>query len=348
MTQLLTKEQYTEYERFVQSSPKGHFTQSTYWAKQKPEWDWEAIVCRNQEGQILGTVAILIRKLPGMPWKLAYACRGPVCDPEDTETLAELMTAARQLAYERNAAVLKLDPDISIADEAFAQRLHNLGFRDCPGGTDFDQIQPKFVFRLDLRGKDEASVFAQFHQKTRYNIRVAEKKGVTVQICGEEYVQAFSEIMAETGHRDGFVVRQPAYFKALLRNFGDRARLYMAFFEGQPIAGTLAIQYGDKTWYLYGASSNANRDKMPNYLLQWEMIRWALAGGCSTYDFRGVSGDLTPENPLYGLYRFKKGFSGDFTEFVGEKDMVLRPIPYAIMRKALGLYGWWKHRKAQG
>lgn len=101
----------------------------------------------------------------------------------------------------------------------------------------------------------------------------------------------------------------------------------MAYFKDEPIAGTLAVQYGDKTWYLYGASSNEHRNKMPNYLLQWEMIRWAVEGKCRIYDFRGVSGDLSPSNPLYGLYRFKKGFSGDFVEFCGEFDLVLnRPV----------------------
>lgn len=104
--------------------------------------------------------------------------------------------------------------------------------------------------------------------------------------------------------------------------------LYMAFSEGQPIAGTLAIHYGDKVWYLYGASSNEHRNLMPNYLLQWRMIQWAVETGCRIYDFRGVSGDLSEDNPLYGLYKFKKGFGGEFTEFVGEMDLVLNKAVY--------------------
>ena len=98
--------------------------------------------------------------------------------------------------------------------------------------------------------------------------------------------------------------------------------------EGTPIAGTLAIHYGDKVWYLYGASSNEHRNLMPNYLLQWSMIQWAVETGCRVYDFRGVSGDVSEDNPLYGLFRFKQGFGGDFTEFVGELDLVLDPFVY--------------------
>ena len=119
----------------------------------------------------------------------------------------------------------------------------------------------------------------------------------------------------------------------MLDNLGEHARLYMAFHEGQPIAGTLAIHYGDKVWYLYGASSNEHRNLMPNYLLQWSMIQWAVETGCSVYDFRGVSGDISEDNPLYGLYKFKKGFGGDFTEFVGEYDLVLKRTAWLIAEK---------------
>ena len=113
---------------------------------------------------------------------------------------------------------------------------------------------------------------------------------------------------------------------------------YMAFHEGTPIAGTLAIWFGDKVWYLYGASSNHHRNLMPNYLLQWNMIQWALEKKCRIYDFRGVSGDLSEDNPLYGLYKFKKGFNGEFTEFVGEMDLILSKPLYVMIDKATKLY----------
>jgi superfamily II DNA or RNA helicase len=86
-----------------------------------------------------------------------------------------------------------------------------------------------------------------------------------------------------------------------------------------------AILYGDKVWYLYGASSNEHRNLMPNYLLQWNMMQWAIENNCRVYDFRGVSGDISEDNPHYGLYRFKKGFNGEFTEFIGEMSIVYRP-----------------------
>ena len=135
-------------------------------------------------------------------------------------------------------------------------------------------------------------------------------------INSKEDLKDFHSIMLETGVRDGFVTRSLEYFEKMYDAMApEHLRLYMAYLDGKPIAGTIAILYGDKCWYLYGASSNKHRNVMPNYLLQWEMIKWALENNCNVYDFRGVSGDLDENSPLYGLYRFKKGFNGDFTEF---------------------------------
>jgi len=116
------------------------------------------------------------------------------------------------------------------------------------------------------------------------------------------------------------------------------AQLFLASYHGEAIAGALAFIMGDKAWYLYGASSNRHRNLMPNHLLQWTMILWAKERGCRSYDFRGVSGDLNPDNPLYGLYRFKKGFEGTLTEFIGEYDRVYSPFLYWLWRKVYPLY----------
>lgn len=332
-----------EYEAFVQGHPKGHFMQSAIWAKQKPQWDWEALVSRDEAGNIRGSLALLFRRIG--PWMMAYGCRGPVCDPGDEATLKELCVAAKALAQSRRTTVLRMDPDIPAENREFAAALRAMGFAP-KAGTNGDQIQPRWIYRLSLEGKDEEALLTGFHPKTRYNIRLAARKGVEIRICGEEAVPAFSALMEETGRRDGFVTRPASYFTALLRNLGGHARLYMAYWEGIPLAGAIAIRYGDKTWYLYGASSGQHRDKMPNYLLQWEMIRWALAGGCRLYDFRGVSGGYGENRPIEGLYRFKAGFRGELVELMEEQDLVLRPASYRLMRAALTARGR-LHRQAR-
>ncbi|HHX95677.1 MAG TPA: peptidoglycan bridge formation glycyltransferase FemA/FemB family protein, partial [Clostridia bacterium] len=140
----------------------------------------------------------------------------------------------------------------------------------------------------------------------------------------------FYDILTVTAERDNFLVRSFEYFETLWDCLVEKglAKLFMAEYEGHYIAGTLAFIFGDKAWYMYGASSNEHRNVMPNYLLQWTMIQWAKGKGCSMYDFRGVPGNLTEDNPLYGLYRFKKGFAAEYVEFLGEYDLVYSPFYY--------------------
>ena len=288
MYELINDKTLAEYEAFLQQHPKGHFAQSSLWAKQKPMWAWNAVAVRGEDGKIKGSLALMSRKVPGIGRTLLYGCRGPVCDLRDRETFAELLEGAKALAKQQKAYVIKIDPDVPSSDTAFAEMMRSFGFRCKEGGKNFEAIQPRYVFRLNVEGKTEDELMAAFHQKWRYNIRLAERKGVTVKICGKEMVPAFADLMLTTGVRDGFVTRQPEYFANMLDNLGEHARLYMAFDpEGTPIAGTLAIHYGDKVWYLYGASSNEHRNLMPNYLLQWRMIQWAVETGCRLYDFRG-------------------------------------------------------------
>ena len=329
MYEFITEKTLPEYEAFVQSHPKGNFVQSYLWGKQKPMWQWDAIAVRGEDGAIRGSLAVMTRKVPGIGRTLMYGCRGPVCDLDDRETFSQLLDGARALAKKYKSYVIKIDPDVPSSNTAFSSMLQSFGFRAKEGGKNFEAIQPRYVFRLNVEGKTEEELLANFHQKWRYNIRLAERKGVTVRVCGKEMVPAFSDLMLTTGVRDGFVTRKPEYFAAMLDNLGEHARLYMAFDPNDtPIAGTLAIHYGDKVWYLYGASSNEHRNLMPNYLLQWRMMQWAVETNCRIYDFRGVSGDVSEDNPLYGLFRFKQGFGGDFTEFVGEMDLVLSPVIY--------------------
>ena len=329
MYEFITEKTLPEYEAFVQSHPKGNFAQSYLWGKQKPMWQWDAIAVRGEDGAIRGSLAVMTRKVPGIGRTLMYGCRGPVCDLDDRETFSQLLDGAKALAKKYKSYVIKIDPDVPSSNTAFSSMLESFGFRAKEGGKNFEAIQPRYVFRLNVEGKTEEELLANFHQKWRYNIRLAERKGVTVRVCGKEMVPAFSDLMLTTGVRDGFVTRKPEYFAAMLDNLGEHARLYMAFDPNDtPIAGTLAIHYGDKVWYLYGASSNEHRNLMPNYLLQWRMIQWAVETNCRIYDFRGVSGDVSEDNPLYGLFRFKQGFGGDFTEFVGEMDLVLSPFIY--------------------
>ena len=139
--------------------------------------------------------------------------------------------------------------------------------------------------------------------------------------------------MIETGARDGFIIRPLEYFEKMYDCLGTKhMKILMAYYDGKPISGVIPIFYGNKTWYLYGASSNNHRNLMPNYLLQWEMIKMAIERKDDIYDFRGVSGVVDENHPQYGLYRFKQGFGATFTEFIGEVYMPFKPLTYKLYK----------------
>ncbi len=327
MYEFVTEQTQDAYEQYASSHPDGNFLQASVWAKVKKDWDSVRVLSRDEKGRVRGSMLLLIRKVPHLPYYYLYAPRGPVCDTDNKEAFKDLIDAARQVAKERRGYIFRCDPGYRADDENYKNSARYAGLTLLPAGKNFDGVQPNFVFRLNIENKTEEEIFSAFHSKTRYNIRLAERKGVTVRLGTREDLPRFHEIMVETGERDHFGIRPLWYFEHMYDVMHpENLRLYVAELNGEIISGTIAIYYGDKVWYLYGASSNAHRNTMPNYLLQWRMIQWAVEKHCRIYDFRGVSGDLSEDNPLYGLYRFKKGFSGELVEFAGEAEIVFKPL----------------------
>ena len=312
-------ENAAEFDSFVRSHPKGHMMQTSAWGKVKKEWEWVGFICRDDGGNIKGVCAVILRQIPMTPFKMMYAPRGPVCDLGDLDTVRALLGAARDYGIKNKAYTFKIDTDTLASNTEYIDALKDMGFNFKEHGTGFDTIQARYIFRLNVEGKTEEEVMASFHPKTRYNTRLAARKGVTVEIKGIEACEEFHELMLITGERDSFATRDTSYFERIMNAFGDDARIYLAKYEGKTIAGALDVHCGDKVWYVYGASSNEYRNVMPNYLVQWEMIRWAIAEGCRYYDFRGGYPD--ENNPLHGIFKFKKGFCNDYMELMGEADL---------------------------
>lgn len=323
-----------EYKKFLENHERCNFQQSPEWAKVKDNWKNEVILAEDDKGKIIGSLSVLIRKMP-IFGNIMYSSRGPVCDIHNLEVLKQLTDGAKELAKKYKAIVLKVEPDIESKDQVFRDLVTNLGYKIKDDAKDFkDEIQPRYVFRLDIKGKTEEEIMAGFKQKWRYNIRLATKKGVVIKEGTREDLKDFHKIMVETGSRDGFIVRSLEYFEKMYDELvpKNHMKLLMAYYEDKPISGVIPIFYGNKTWYLYGASSNSHRNLMPNYLLQWEMIKMAIARHDDIYDFRGVSGVVDENHPQYGLYRFKQGFGATFTEFIGEIYIPFKPITYKLYK----------------
>jgi len=323
-------DQMCRFNDFMATHPKGHVLQTWQWGSLKGAGTWQPLRLVVEEGgEIIAAVSLLKRQLPFRMGSLFYVPRGPVLDIEREDVWNLLLEGIAALAKTYQAVFLKIDPDIKDGDPLWSKRLKQAGFHCAEKGEGFEGIQPRHVFRLDI-SPDEETLLANLQQKTRYNLRLAEKKGVEVVVAGRDSLADFYKLLCETAERDKFLIRPYKYYE----NFYDflvpagLAELFLVYYEGKAIAGALAFRLGEKAWYIYGASANQYRNVMPNYLMQWRMIQWAKSHGCTMYDFRGVPGDVGPEHPLYGLVKFKKGFGGEYISFIGEYDLVYRPANY--------------------
>ena len=330
-TQIVDIKSAAEFDAFVESHENGHFLQTSLWGKVKDDWKWFGVICKDEGGKITGTMGVLLRKISKLPYHMMYAPRGPVCNFDDKETFSALIEAAKEEGKKYNAYELKIDKDVPIDNVEYRAIALSNGFKFKERTINFEDFQCRYVIRININGRTEDEVFAAFHSDHRRKIRIALKNEDEVKIHGSEKADVFYSLMKETCERDGFELRSAEYFAKILDCFGNKARLYLAYYQGEPIAGAISVFWGDKVWYFYGASSNSNRKVMPNYLMQWEMIKWAIEEGCRIYDFRGVAGVIDESNPLFGLYRFKHRFDGDYIEFMGEMDLIIKPTAAKIV-----------------
>jgi len=342
-TRIIDIKEKDRFNKFVASHGRGHFLQLWEWGEVKKGMGWEPLpLVLEQDGEIRASLLILKRRLP-LPLLqkcIFYSPRGPVVDTNSEELCQALFAGASRVAKEHSAIFLKIDPDIRVDNEVFKNILKKCSFRRNETGLDFEGVQPNFIFRLDIT-PSEISLLQNMHSKWRYNIKLADRKGVKIKPAeSKNDLRVFYSILEETASRDKFLIRGYEYFEWIWDYMVEKgyAQIFMAEYQGQVISAALVMLLGDTAWYLYGASSNEYRNVMPNYLIQWEMICWARKQGCTLYDFRGVSGDLDESNPLYGLYRFKKGFNGQFTEFIGEWDRVYSTLFYWLWTRVLPLY----------
>lgn len=278
-----------KYEEFIKKQELCDFQQSEEWAKVKEYWKNEIVILEDENKNIKASMSILIRKLP-IFGNIMYVPRGPIGEINDEETLRKLTIKMKEVAKKYKAFVIIIEPNVKKENKEFSNLVKKLGYKINSKAIKFDQeIQARHNFRLNLENKTEDEIFKNFASKTRYNVRLASKKGVTVEEKNEAGIDEFYELMKETGKRDNFRTRPKEYFQKILKEFPYETKIYIAYYENEPISAIMPIIYGNKMWYLYGASSNKHRNLMSTYLLQWEMIKLAIKNNCKVYDFRGVS-----------------------------------------------------------
>jgi lipid II:glycine glycyltransferase (peptidoglycan interpeptide bridge formation enzyme) len=200
-----------------------------------------------------------------------------------------------------------------------------------------DQVQFRNSIVIDLRAEEDA-LLMRMKQKTRYNVRLAERRGVVVRFGTADDLDLLYHLYAETARRDDFVIRPLDYYRRAWGDFmqAGLAQPIIAERGGKAIAHVIVFGFGRRAWYFYGASSDEGREHMPTYLLQWEAIRWARAQQMDAYDFWGAPDDFQSESdPLAGVFRFKEGFGGTVVRRVGAWDDPARPALYALYTRAM-------------
>ena len=325
------------WDDLIAASGQSHVLQTWAWGELKAHFGWRV----QRLGMGTAAAQVLYRTLPAGLGKIAYVPQGPLADYKSPTALPELLDAIRPLARRQRAICLKIEPGLE-DEPALAVRLQALGFRPSP-----QPIQPRRTILVSLDA-DPDTILATMKSKTRYNIRLAGRRGVTVRPGDETDLPAFYRLMEITAERDGFGIHSQAYYALAHRLFvpGGQGQLLLAEHEGQLLGGLVVLAAGDTAYYMYGASSDQGRNLMPTYLLQWEAMLWAKDRGCRIYDLWGVpdEDEVTLESQftqrsdgLWGVYRFKRGFGGRLVRTIGAWDLVYAPLRYRLYTAAVSL-----------
>lgn len=313
-----------EWDNFIGQQPDAHLLQTSMWGELKDKFGWhpERVMTEGSGAQIL------FRKLP-LGLSMAYIPKGPV-----GEDWTSLWPTVHDVCRKNRAIFLRVEPDL---EEPLDETL----LRKLPGFTPVgDTIQPRQTIYIDISGTPD-DWLSRMKQKARYNTRLAEKKDVTVTECQD--FEAFDRLMKATGSRDGFGVHSIEYYKAAYSIFekNGSVALLQAVFDGKPLAMLMVFAHGSRAYYLYGASGDEERQRMPTYLLQFEAMRWAAGKGCTLYDLWGIpdaSEEIleanfeTRSDGLWGVYRFKRGLGGRVSRSCPGYDYVYQQLLYRIIR----------------
>ncbi|MBI2267708.1 MAG: peptidoglycan bridge formation glycyltransferase FemA/FemB family protein [Armatimonadetes bacterium] len=323
---------------FVASQPGGHILQSYGWGeleRYRGFETWRLIVSEGK--QIVAIASILIRRWSFPKSAILYVPRGPVISGAREDALRGLLETIRHRARAEKAIFLKVDPFAPEGEASAESLLERSGFERAPLACTHLGTQPPVTIQVSL-APNLSEILDKMESKCRQYVRLAERQGIRIREGGTEDLPLFVDMLRETGERRGFSIPKAAFLQALWQELICRAgagALFLAESQGKVTAGRIALALGETCWEFYAASMKIPRGLHPNHLLVWEIIKWGKKRGCVRFDMRGVPDDPPPRHPLYGIYRFKKGFGGDLVRFTGEWDLVFSRALYGVWQMAL-------------
>lgn len=344
----MTEATYTAetWDALISGLPGAHILQTWEWGQFKAAYGWRPLpqVWRDAQGKVCAAALVLRRSAPG-GLSVLYIPRGPLVDWNDPVLSRRVIRDLQTLARSQGAIFIKMDPELILGsgipgsennqpNRSSEQTLSDM--RAQGWLFSHDQVQFRNTVWLDLTG-EEADWLARMKQKARYNLRLAQRKGVQVRSGSLDDLNTLYHMYAETSVRDGFVIRNEEYYLTVWRSFMERgmAEPLIAEVDGEPIAGIFLFYFAGRAWYLYGMSRQAHREKMPNYLLQWEAMRHARAHGCTQYDLWGAPDVFDESDSMWGVFRFKEGLGGQVMRTAGAWDYPARPIVYFAYTRVL-------------
>ena len=360
----------SSWNKLISTFSDHHLLQTAEWAEVKKKFGWQAYYLvwqKNQEQLELITsrsddlmipnpaaAALVLERqaFPGL--SVLYVPKGPLLQDWSNKILREkVLLDLRSFARNRGALQIKIDPDVSVGKgepgledsssdplgQSFEKELSEAGWR-----FSTEQIQFRNTYLINLEPEEE-QILNRMKSKTRYNIRLSDRKGIKVRLGDRSDLKGLYKMYADTAVRGGFTIRGEEYYQTLWQSFmGDnlalsdpRAQPIIAEVDDVPVAGAVLFCFGKRAWYLHGMSLPEHSEKMPTYQVQWEGIRWAKSQGCIIYDMWGAPDQFNEADSMWGVYRFKRGFGGEVYRTIGAWDYPVKPTLYRIYTNMIPL-----------
>ena len=349
------------WNQLISNLPDPHFLQSYEWGQVKAKYGWfpyYAVWTEDGKFQVtsdLQTItnyqlpitasALILKRTAFRRFSIFYAPKGPLMDWTNESLRKRVLDDLQSFAKKQGAIFLKLDPDVVLgrgvpasvdevtenSGQAVMSELRRRGWVESS-----DQIQFRNTVMVDLSASEE-DILMRMKQKTRYNVRLAEKKGVKVRVGTVEDLPALYKMYAETSVRDGFVIRDEEYYMTVWKLFMQEAVNgqpsavpLIAEVDNEPVAAIFLFMFAGRGYYVYGMSRDKHREKMPTYLLQWAAMKHAKAHGCLTYDLWGAPDVFDESDSMWGVYRFKEGLGGEVVRTLGAYDFAPNKFWYSM------------------
>lgn len=358
----------SQWNKLISSLPNPHLLQTWEWSQFKAKYGWEPnyVIWSKKSyrsytsdlldeldvsdlSDVVAAAMLLKRRIPirGMAAKLCilYIPKGPLMDWSDEPLRERVLDDLQVFAKRQGAIFLKIDPDVALGTgvpggegdvidnggQAVRSALKRRGWR-----FSSDQIQFRNTVLIDLSASED-ELLKRMKQKTRYNIRLAGRKGVAVRAGAMDDLSMLYKMYAETSVRDGFVIRDESYYRTVWESFIKKgmAEPLIAEVDGKPVAALMLFWFAGRAYYIYGMSRGVHREKMPTYLLQWEAMRRAKAAGCVAYDLWGAPDIFDESDSMWGVFRFKQGLGGQVLRTLGAWDFTPRPCLYKLYSRIL-------------